>query len=77
MTSTAVHSCGTVVATSSGQRSPPHMESGSSSGESDSVDEDEDEDEYGGEDEDEDDVSNQWSQRLSSAPDNTVKVWSL
>lgn len=72
VTSTIVHSSGTVVATCSGQRSVPTFEGSESGSEDDSSDSEEDSDES-------ERSSRSSSQRSfqKKCPDNSIKVWSL
>lgn len=66
VSSTVVHSSGTVVATCSGQRSVPNLgDNDSSESESDSEDGSEDEN------------SLSHSVKSHGTPDNSIKVWSL
>jgi telomerase Cajal body protein 1 len=77
VTSTIVHSSGTVVATCSGQRSTPVLgDSDSCSEESDS-DEDSEESTSDDDSTDESVTSSQSPTLNSRTPDNSIKVWSL
>lgn len=81
VTSTIVHSSGTVVATCSGQRSTPTTDDSESSSEDSDSDEDsvEDSDESCSDEESESQSAtpNQAPMLNSRAPDNSIKVWCL
>jgi hypothetical protein len=77
VTSTIVHSSGTVVATCSGQRSEPIFDDCES--ESEESDSDEDSEQSSSDDDSEVESStSSLSVKLSSrTPDNSIKIWSL
>ena len=81
VSSTIVHSSGTVVATCSGQRAVPdfgNTESDSESNESGEDETDESEDETNGPEDSIGDSSSTYSMKATGqTPDNSIKVWSL
>jgi hypothetical protein len=81
VTSTIVHSSGTVVATCSGQRSIPNFEesdSGSEENERSDDERDEENDRTESTEDSDDDESSTYSvKQTGRTPDNSIKVWSL
>jgi hypothetical protein len=81
VTSTIVHSSGSVVATCSGQRSEPNFDDSES--ESEENDSDEESEESGSDigsdsgSEGESSISSQSVKLSSRTPDNSIKIWSL
>ena len=83
ISSTTIHSSGTVAATCSGQRSLPlyedtisEPESSDAESSSDGSDDDESKEDEGSEDDDGTESSHS-SNSICGVPDNSIKVWSL